>query len=268
MKKIRETTAFFNKEYKDAPDGPFMRALQIAFLKKMVERGGNLPDHAYYADDCFVLYRNLGFLSDPVFCKACEDSHLDKVLLGRIWRIYVVAWALAHKWNAAGTFIDCGTYNGKAFEAALRYALAFNEKDTLGGKIDRRVIAADLFEDPPVEARKPEHGPSLHSEVGARLNTLFKVEVCKGYLPESLAEVREIEDIVWAQIDLNSAESDLSTFKHLLPSLKLGAFVIFDDYGFSRYKETQRQLDAFVHEKGLTPILEMPTGQGLYMHHV
>lgn len=266
MKIIRETTAFFNKQYSDASDGSFLKAIQVAFIKKIVETLGKIPEHVHYADDCFVVYRNLGFLSDPTFCKACRESELDGVLFGRIWRIYVLAWSLSQRWRAGGVYIDCGTYNGKALEVALRYA-KYKSESRLGPRAEENlIIAADLFENPPDEARKKDHGPNLSEEVRVRLNKIHETKVCKGYLPDSLTDLQISTPVQWVQIDLNSEVADLSTFRYLIKYLAENAIVVFDDYGFSRYSQTQQDLNAYVEENALNPILELPTGQGLYIH--
>ena len=70
--------------------------------------------------------------------------------------------------------------------------------------------------------------------------------------------------VSWCQIDLNSADSDLSAFKMIYPYLNSGSHVIFDDYGFSRYKQTQEKLDSFLKTTG-ERICELPTGQGLFI---
>jgi hypothetical protein len=264
MKKtVKETFALFNKQYTDEPDGPYLRLLQKAFYKKLTEPSGSLPEHAFFADDCFVVYRNLGFLSDPLFTRACTDAALDQVLLGRIWRIYILAWSMAQIWRKGGTIIDAGTYNGKAFETALRYSILLSDQAT--SKARNRLIVADIFENPPHEAAKADHGPSLHMDVERRLNAIYPTEVVKGSLPESLASFKLVS-INWLQIDLNSASADLETFSYLFDYLANGAFVIFDDYGFSRYEATHKALNEFLKEKSKNSILELPSGQGLYIN--
>ncbi len=259
MKRISEVQAFFNKEYRDSEDGPFLMALQASFISHMRSKySGVLPDHIYYADDCFVTYRNLGFLSDEEFSRACASAGFDSVLYGRIWRVWVVACTMLAAWKQSGTIADFGTYNGKVLCAALAYCTA-----KLGSR-DDKVVAFDLFEDPPEEARKIEHGPKLFEQVSRRLAPLGDVQVVKGELPRSIKQ-KPIDAIVWAQIDLNSAQADLDTFKAIYPILLKGAVVIFDDYGFSRYSDTQCRLDEFLsadHRR----VLELPTGQGLYIH--
>lgn len=258
--KMREFNAFFNKQYRDQPDGEYLLALQKLFVKKLVEVGGGaaMPEHVFYADDCFVVYRNLGFLRDAGFRGALEASGVDSVLMGRIWRIWVLVWSMRSRWGTSGAILDCGTYNGRALEVAIRYC-----EDVSGHRVDP-IYACDMFEDPPSEARKAEHGPQLFEQVALRFATLNNAHVIKGALPQSLEHI-DIPAVTWCQIDLNSATADAETFNALHDKLVDGAIVIFDDYGFSRYSETQERIDYICSRIG-NAVLELPTGQGLYIH--
>ncbi|MBM4231622.1 MAG: class I SAM-dependent methyltransferase [Gammaproteobacteria bacterium] len=258
---FREVTAFWNKQYVDKPDGHFLRGLQTRFYELLCQpQGGKaLPQHVYFADDCFVVYRNIGFLQDPDFQNALAKASVDPIILGRVWRVWVLAWAIQQRWKTEGVILDCGTYNGCALEVAIAYSTS-----RLGPRIGP-VIACDLFDSPPIEARKSDHGPTLHVDVKRRLQKYgSNFEVIKGALPDSLASHGDLR-ITFCQIDLNSASADLATFESIYPRLIDGALVIFDDYGFNRYHETQSAIDAFlspVHDR----VLELPTGQGLYVH--
>lgn len=257
---LRENTAFYNKQYRDQPDGSFLLTLQRIFLKKLLELGGgsSLPSHIFYADDCFVVYRNLGFLKDRDFQSALQAAGVDSVLMGRVWRIWVLAYTMHSRWSTRGAVLDCGTYNARALEVCLHYCT-----QTLGARFEP-IYAADLFENPPVEAKKSDHGPLLFEDVKGRLSKYSHVHVVKGALPGSLDSLK-LKSVTWCQIDLNSSSSDANTFTSILDVLEDGAIVIFDDYGFSRYAETQMAIDKICVELG-TRVLELPTGQGLYIH--
>jgi hypothetical protein len=257
---MREFTAFFNKQYRDAQDGPFLLKVQQALLQVLREHypKKTLPEHIFLADDCFVVYRNLGFMTDEYFQRALVDSNVDPVILGRIWRLWTLCWAMHSRWNTEGCMVDCGTYNGVALEVALRYSLYKK------GLWHRDIIACDIFDFPPDEARKADHGPDLHRAVTSRLSSVGEVKVLKGRLPDLLTTT-SLPSITWCQIDLNSAQADGETFAYILPKLTNGAIVIFDDYGFSRYADTQKRLDSILEANG-GRILELPTGQGLYVH--
>ena len=115
---------------------------------------------------------------------------------------------------------------------------------------------------PPVEARKSDHGENLANEVRLLFQSLPGLSVIEGEIPSSLAVLDFDEGISWCQIDLNSSTFDLAAFETIYPYLLPGSHVIFDDYGFSRYKSTQIALDNFLKDKK-EGICELPTGQGL-----
>ena len=254
-------TAFWNKDYHSSVGKIILK--NLISLKNSLDQDfdNNLANSGiFFADDCFVGLRNLGFLQDDNFVRALGPRANDPILMGRIWRLWIVSWSLSSKWGDEGMIIDLGTYNGKALFSACKYACLSNPKVNLKNK---RIIAADLFENPPEEAKKKEHGPLLFETVKNQFRGFPKAEIIKGLLPFSLADTNFDQGISWCQIDLNSAQADTSSFefiyKHLLP----GSHVIFDDYGFSRYKDTQFKLDNFLSNHGNERICELPTGQGL-----
>ena len=234
-----------------------LKKLQIAFIEAILKYTGvkSLPPHMFFADDCFVVYRNLGFIRDQALQEAFLESDSDQTMYARFWRIWVYAWSMSTRWKSKGAIVDCGSYNGKQLSIGVRYC-----NKTLGAR-EGKIFAFDLFDNPPKEAKKHDHGPELHLKVEKLLEGQGDTEVVKGSLPEKLIEMN-IDEITWAQVDLNSAEADLACFNQLIPKLADGAIVIFDDYGFNRYAETQRSVDEAVQKLGLR-VLELPTGQGL-----
>jgi hypothetical protein len=146
-----------------------------------------------------------------------------------------------------GAIVDIGTYDGRALEVALRYA----EPRGL-------VMAYDLFDSPPKESRKRDHGPDLYEKVKERLKP-WKAAVHMGDVTQLTWTFPE--RIAFAQIDLNCAEAEAKVFPAVYARLVPGAVVVFDDYGFARYRESALAHQAFV--QGKEQVLELPTGQGL-----
>lgn len=262
MNRIKPLTAFFNKDYKSKNDGALFLEVQKIFVDALigVSSSRQLPEHIFYSDDCFVIFRNLGFLTDRDFVSSVNVTKLDPVLMGRLWRAWVVAWSFKSCWTLSGDHIDCGTYNGAILQLALNYTLGSERPQDCR----KRVFACDMFENPPEESRKAEHSAELFSQVSERLKSYDMVKVVKGQLPNSLSS-HTIESVAWCQIDLNSADADAACFVEVAPKLVDGAIVIFDDYGFSRYKDTQVAIDQVAADFGQR-VLELPTGQGLYIH--
>jgi len=264
---IKPITAFWSKQfYADSLGSRLLKLFQaIAVQLQDIYAKEGVGDEAekkgiLFADDCLVAFRNLGFLEDPLFIRAVGPRAQDPVLMARVWRLWVTSWSLSACWNINGDVLDLGTYNGKSFFTTCKYALLFNKAPKKNGSF----IASDLFEDPPKEAKKTDHGPDLHQRVTLLMQTLLPESiVVKGFLPDCLGNLN-IHTIAWCQIDLNSAEADLHSFMSVYPKLSRGAHVIFDDYGSNRYPETQKSLDVFLQSKG-ERILELPTMQGLFI---
>ena len=262
--RISPFTAFWNKQYRETGFGKYLQKklsdlneeienLSAKYNKHFLKEAG-----IYFADDCFIPLRNLGFLDDPMFIRAMGPRSSDKILMGRIWRIWTISWSLSSCWRLEGDVLDLGTYNGKAMYSACKYAL-------LSHKIhipNRKIFLCDLFENPPAESKKADHDVNLHIKVEKLFSDLFNYSVIvKGSIPNSLNPYN-IKKIAWAQIDLNSAEYDLKALQFIYDKLQPDAHVVFDDYGFQRYKKTQDALDYFMRDKS-ERVFEMPTGQGL-----
>jgi hypothetical protein len=82
-----------------------------------------------------------------------------------------------------------------------------------------------------------------------------------GTVPEVLTTF-DTTEISFLHIDLNTAQAEVAGLKLLYESLKLGAIVLLDDYGFPNYVESRISHDQLADELGYE-ILSLPTGQGL-----
>ena len=239
---MNPSAALFHKDYRDM--SPEKRQEIGETLQKLMGLlNANVGGHSTLHDDLFVWFRNLFFTTDPRFETACGT--LDFVLRARLWRLYTLCWA-CEQVQGKGDIVDIGTYDGRALEVVLRY---------------QRVLPAvhvyDLFDNVPEEARKADHGPDLYERVCQRLAP-FNAIVHKG-------DIRNItalpEQIGFCQIDLNNAEAEGYIFPLVYERLQPGSIVVFDDYGFRRYRESALTHQRFL--EGKEQVLELPTGQGL-----
>jgi hypothetical protein len=154
-----------------------------------------------------------------------------------------------------GDFVECGTYQGYSMEVVLHY---------LHGLTDRRLWLYDIF-DPSGSAgegkRLPAHSPVLFERVQGRFSSWPNVTVTRGKVPAILAEVAPAR-IAFLHIDMNNAEAEGGALEVLFDRLAVGGMVIFDDYGWTGYRDQKAVADSFAARHGLT-VLELPTGQGM-----
>jgi O-methyltransferase len=235
------SAALFHKDYRELPKER-QQQIQAALQNLMGLLGANQGGHCAFHDDLFVWFRNLFFTTDPKFDAACGS--LDFVLRARLWRLHNLCWAAE---QTSGNIVDIGTYDGKALEVVLRYA----------GE-GRQVWAYDLFDDVPQEARKADHGPTLAATVAERLKP-YNVTVHAGDIRTTAHTLPDT--IGFCQIDLNDAAAEGYVFPLVYERLLPGSIVIFDDYGFRRYRESALTHQRFL--QGKEQVLELPTGQGL-----
>ena len=210
---------------------------------------------ALLADDMFVWFRNLGFLTENDFLHAFAPYAEDQLLRARIWRVYMLCWAVRSCLRVEGDFVDLGCYDGHTVDVMLRY-LDFNQSS-------KNYYLYDLFENPTAESRKAKHGPSLYSQVSQLFSSYPRVKVIKGPVPDSFSQGLP-KQIAFAQIDLNEAEPEIAALKAIYDRITPGGMIIFDDFGFKRYATSHQKEMEFLREKG-DVIFESPTGQGLFI---
>ena len=234
--------AMFHKDYQDFSPEKRLE-VQKALQQLMSLLGANNGNDCTLHDDLLVWFRNLFFTTDPRFDAACNG--LNFALRARLWRLYTLCWACEQALGK-GDIVDIGTYDGRALEVVLRYQTSLPA-----------VHAYDLFDNVPEEARKADHGPNLFEQVRQRLAP-FNVTVHKGNI---CAVTALPERIGFCQIDLNNAEAEGYIFPLIYERLQPGSIVVFDDYGFRRYRESALTHQRFL--EGKEQVLELPTGQGL-----
>lgn len=223
-----------------------------------------------FHDDLLVINKNHGFLSDPDFAKAVGAYTKDSVVMSKIWRIYSYAQQAFDATRYGGNIVDLGCYDCKTIEIVLRYIKSKNNSIQCLPKPN--VFLFDAFDNPPT-GKKAFHGPNLLNEVSTRLEYLeawFNLTFVKGHIPNSLSH-RQLDiakdSINFIHIDLNNGELDAYCLKYFHEKLRVGGSIIFDDYGFANYKETMILVNKTAEElKG--SVLEMPTGQGLFIKRI
>ena len=134
----------------------------------------------------------------------------------------------------------------------------------LGGLTGRQCWLYDLF-DPQGGTgegqRLPAHGAELFEKVRARFSAWLNVRVIRGKVPEAL-DATEPPCIAFVHIDMNNPLAERGALEVLFDRISRGGMILFDDYGWTGYREQKAVADAFMREHELA-VLELPTGQGL-----
>jgi hypothetical protein len=256
---IKPFFALFNKEYNKPPFDDMARRREFAGLMQESTQilGANRPGTGAVAvDDMVVWFRNAGFLQQEDFIAAFAPFAADPTLRARIWRIYTLCWAARSCLSLDGDFMDVGCYDGRTVEVMERYC-------GFRGVAGKRWWLYDLFEDPPKEARKAGHGPELFDTVRRTFAPFGNFHVVKGAVPESFSQGLP-ERVAFAQLDLNMAVPELAALEIIHERLVPGGMIVFDDFGFRRYRDSHDLETAFFRARG-EMVWESPTGQGIYI---
>ncbi len=256
---VKPAFALINKEYNRPPFDVVETRKRFAatMQESSTILGANQPGTGAAAvDDMVVWFRNLGFLEHPDFIRAFEPYRDDGTLRARIWRIYMLCWAAKSCLRLNGDFMDVGCYDGRTVEVMERYC---DFRATTG----KTWWLYDMFENPPDEARKVSHGPQLFDKVRQTFEPFGNFRVIKGAVPGSFEQGLP-ERVAFAQLDLNVAAPELAALEIIYERMVPGGIIVFDDFGFRRYRESHDAEQAFLQARG-DLVWESPTGQGLFI---
>jgi len=182
------------------------------------------------------------------------------------WRVHTVL-ALAHyAIQLDGDFVECGVNTG-IYSLALCEYLEFQ-------KLDKNIFLFDTFEGIPLEQMTDdeisEGRPAenkLYEDCYHSVSDSFRrypnAHLIRGVVPESLEAV-DIARVCYLSIDMNIVKPEIDALNFFWDKLSPGAPIIFDDYGWKKYRHQKDAQDKFARSKNLT-ILELPTGQGVLL---
>lgn len=230
----------------------------------------------YYSDQMAVL-KNTSFLADDDFRRgyerACKSGGGD---WGIHWRFHTCLWAAKNALTIEGDFVECGV--GKGFNSSgVMAALNWN-------RLDRRFYLFDTFEGVVEElctdAEKLQmerewggveahnRGLSLYyaesfESVKRNFSEWQNVTFVRGAIPATLNDV-EISKVAYLHIDMNCVMPEMEAIDFFWPKLSRGATVVLDDYAYFGYHLQNSAWNEWGLRNG-TPILTLPTGQGLFV---
>lgn len=247
---IKPIALLINKDYGTLFPNDEAKQAFVTALQTMARMLGETT--ATIHDDLAVWFRNLFFTQDMQFAAAMQPYMDDHVLRARLWRIHNLCWALSQAAHVAGDVVDIGCYEAKSTHVFCTYNQELIKRKSL--------YLFDWFDAPGGDHKKHLHGPELKRLVAERM-AAFEPVISPGSVMESVPKHLP-DEICFAHIDLNNAEAEAHVMPEVYYRLRRNGIIVFDDYGFARYRDS-----ALVHQKFLADkperILELPTGQGL-----
>ncbi len=219
------------------------------------------PVYQYDSDWLRVWGKNLSSLNNPRFVEAYTKGADPGVNIA--FRAYICCWAAEHALMLPGDFVECGVNEGWISRTICHY-LDLN-------KTDKNFYLFDTYAGiPPDQISENEaERAALHNytecyELAKSYFAPFRLaHLVRGKVPDTLTDVL-IEKVSYLSIDMNIEKPERAAIEFFWPKLSQGAIVILDDYGFEGYERQHESMDEFAESVG-TPILTLPTGQGLML---
>lgn len=174
-----------------------------------------------------------------------------------IWRAHIVTWAAKTVEKVPGDFVECGVANGLLSKTICEYVDFKNQ--------NRNFYLLDcweLFREVEWGRCYPvEKNDSWFDFASERFSDYPNVKLVKGMIPESLAQVSNIDQIAYLSIDMNDGDPELAALKFFWDKLSPGAIVYFDDFLWG-YKKLQDNIAEFLSDKNVE-LLHIPTGNSI-----
>jgi O-methyltransferase len=229
----------------------------------------------YKGDSLATNHKTLPFIKDKKFAEAWLYSEernkagwKNNVPDVR-WRASIACWAAYQASLLQGDFVECGVHTGLLSVAICKYldfskqARSFYLFDTFEGIPDKVVSDSE-------KNMSQAHNKDIYFDCFDIAKNNFSefpnAKLIKGFVPDSFSQV-SFDKISYLSIDMNNAASEIAALEYLWPYLVQGAYVLFDDYGWSDHHLQMSVIDDFANKKGLKIAL-LPTGQGLLIKTV
>ena len=252
-----------------------MSTRTVGVLRSCLNGDGEAgPTINYYSDGMAVL-KNTSFVAEADYQRgyerACKSVGED---WGIYWRFHTCLWAAKKAMQLDGVFVECGV--GKGFmSSGIMEALRWNEQDRQFYLFDNFTgVVEDLCTDDErsqmtsvyggVDAHNKAYAmyyADSYEAVRENFAEWNNVTFVKGTIPETLRDIN-IERVAYLHIDMNCVMPEMEAIKFFWSKLTPGACVVLDDYAFPGYQLQYEAWNEWGRING-TPILTLPTGQGL-----
>jgi hypothetical protein len=184
------------------------------------------------------------------------------------WRVWTGVWAAQQALGLPGAFVECGVQRGFLTRAIMEYVdwahvpKTFYLLDTFRGLVEEQITPEEhaLGRRAGAEGRYAD----TYAEVCETFAAFSNVRIIRGPIPDTLKQV-DAELIAYLSIDMNCAAPEMAAGEYFWPRLVTGGVVLLDDYAYAGYEPQKRAWDEFARRHG-TPILALPTGQGIIVN--
>jgi len=219
--------------------------------------------------------RNAFFLKAHQDCRKNFDfsghvipDNFDSLL----WRHWIIAFAIRYVVEFSKeknkTLVECGVGNGISAFFALRELKGLADL----GKIstysmhlyDSWMPMQEEYLLPSEKLLAGEYKNLDINRVKKNLNEFSSnITFHQGFIPDSLNLLPAPKSISYVHIDLNSAAPTLAALEFFYPRLLKGGVIVFDDYGWQGYEDTQKVINNFLSQKPGV-LMPLPTSQAIY----
>lgn len=152
--------------------------------------------------------------------------------------------------NLPGEFAECGVWLGGSAQVLLK-GKPLHLFDTFTGMPDNN---------DPSGLSQGSFGDTSLELVKEYLNYPDSVYYHVGRIPETF---KDLEDVRYSfvHIDVDLYQSTKDCLDYFLPRMVPGGIIVFDDYGFPDYEQSEKKA---VDER--IKVTALPTGQAIYIH--
>ena len=227
-----------------------------------------------YAEDGIVTVHSAAFQADEDF----RDAYARGVRASNgvdprfEWRVHTALWAAQASLRMPGDFVECGV-NAGFMSSAIMHRLDWNRVgrrfyliDTFAGPVFEQFSKAEAERSRPAIARDALNAGAYVTDL-ARVRANFSewpnAVIVRGAVPDILYTIR-FDRIAFLHLDMNCAFPEQAALEFFWDRLSPGAAVLMDDYCYLGHNCLREAIDAVAHRLR-TPILALPTGQGLIL---
>jgi hypothetical protein len=216
----------------------------------------SIPDR--YSANIDLYKQKTGFLNFKDLEKWLSGNYNNNIIdINRYFFINLcIDYLIEEKLN--GNVAEVGVYKGNSAFLLRKFAQtqnklcylfdtyeSFDSRDLVGKDIN---TAHDAFNDTSLEMVKKLVGEK---------NTVY----VKGYFPESLNQIEEINDLILVHIDCDLEKPIFSALKYFYPRILKGGFLIMHDHSSLYWPGAQSAIDEFFNDK-IEHIIPIPDKSG------